>query len=721
MSSTRERSRSSVRRPSGHGDGVVAPKGPRTLRRSLAWVGVPTTLATLGAGIAVSTVAPRYTGEATVIVENAGPNANRTAAAKVQGKIGRDLAREAAQRLKLVDNPEFDASLAGIGPFRQVLMLLGIGQNPLDRPAEDRVTEAYLDHLQVVASGNPRVATVAFESEDPQLAADGANAAAQLAVAALEGSAEVTRAASGPPASALASLRRRVADADAKVEAYRARKGLAGSALTAGQPLTMAQLADVSAQLSQARLQRADLAGRIAGIRDMLKDGRSLELNDLAGTDSLRRLIDNRIATRAQLALESRTLLPAHPRIKAIKAQLEDLDTQIKTSAEHAARTLENDAKAADARVASLQAALDGQRSVGGADRSDDAELAALEREAKAQRDQLAAALGRSVDTTAGAIEAAAPVARVAAPALRPTEASSPQRLPIVGGTALAAFLLSLGGLMARTLRIARRRPETPTVRREPAEEPRAPTPWPEVNPFALPEAVPPGRWLEAGASASPEARHDEPALVLAERSPAAFELEPLIHRLSWHSALPAGPVGRKIVVVDGGMSASGELHAALAKALLRSGSVIAVDLGITPAEAGNPGFTDIIAGHADFADVIQADGPGGAHHVAAGAADTETLFEEPRALAFTLEAMAEAYAWVVCRLPQGPDVTDLLALVATASDSVVIASDADPADPRLAELYAIASEAGAGQVLIAQDRPAEPAAVEFLEFRAAA
>ena len=43
-------------------------------------------------------------------------------------------------------------------------------------------------------------------------------------------------------------------------------------------------------------------------------------------------------AVRAQLALESRPLLPAHPRIKELNAQLEDLDAQIKASAERVVR-----------------------------------------------------------------------------------------------------------------------------------------------------------------------------------------------------------------------------------------------------------------------------------------------------------------------------------------------------------------------------------------------
>lgn len=698
MSRTTERSRSFSVRPSRRDEDAAVGQGAHPLRQSLTRIAVPTALAALGAGTYVTAVTPRYTGQATIIVEGRDGGFSRPATNRVQAALTHDLAREAALRLKLIGNPEFDPAVAGIGPFQQATILLGIGENPLDQPAEDRVVESYLDHLLVSPTGNARVATLEFRAEDAQLAADGANLAAQLAVSAI-----VASDGQGEPGAAsaqdIARLRRQVAEAQAKVEAYRARNGVAASA---GQALSTPQLADLSNQLSMARLQRADLASRITAIKDLLKDGRAFETADIANTDSLRRMIDNRIAVKAQLAFESRTLLPAHPRIKGLKAQLEDLDGQINTSAERALRTMENDVMGADARIASLQAAVDGQRRMGNKDALVGGELAGLEREAAIQRDLLDAALGRLTAAPAQV----APSARIVAQAVRPGTPSFPAKLPIVGFTTLGAFLLSLGGVLAGFLRTAPRRKVAPVIARDMPTEERAPAAPRIDNPFTLPEAVAPDQW-----PGSESIRMEtEIGLSTAEGAAlsGAFDLEPLLGRLSRRADPGAGQTGRKIVVVDGGMSASGDLHAALASALLRSGSVVMVDLGGATGDDHRTGFTDVIAGSADFASVIQADGPGGAHHVAAGLTETETMFDEPRALAFTLEAMAEAYAWVVCRLHQGPDTADLLALVSAASDSVVIASDADAGDPKLSDLYAIAMDAGAGQVLIAQDRPAE-------------
>ena len=64
-------------------------------------------------------------------------------------------------------------------------------------------------------------------------------------------------------------------------------------------------------------------------------------------------------ALRAQLAEQSSTLLGGHPRIKELRAQISDLDRQIREEAVRISRSLDNDARIAGARVESLGASLD--------------------------------------------------------------------------------------------------------------------------------------------------------------------------------------------------------------------------------------------------------------------------------------------------------------------------------------------------------------------------
>ncbi|MDP4022518.1 GumC family protein [Methylobacterium sp. NEAU 140] len=732
MSRISQRATPAVARPQPQGgEGLTLAQVPQILRRSLGWILVPTVVAGIGAGVFVNVVTPRYTGEAKLLLESRDPAFARTAqeradqalpideqavASQVQVVMSRDLAREAIRRLKLVGNPEFDPSAGGIGPVQRLLMMLGIGQNPLDRPAEDRVLDAYFDHLLVFPAGKSRILAIEFRSKDPKLAAEGANTVAKLYIASLEADkVDTARYASSWLGGNIEGLRKRVAEAEAKVEAFRAKHGLVGTTGATGQPLTTQQLSELSTQLSQARTLKADLAGRVKAIKDLIKDGRSFEIPDVANNEVIRRTVENRIGVRAQLALESRTLLPAHPRIKELRAQLDDLDAQIKASAERVVRTLENDAKIAEARVASLQAAVDGQQDVVVKGNSNEIQLRALEREAKAQREQLESYLSRYREAAARDGEAATPAdARIVSRAVTPEVPSFPKKLPIIGFTTLLALMLSIGAVLARALLSdpGHAAGGEADARREPTLEP---------APFAFPEALPPGRWPDQAPAAEPAV----PALATAPTTapePAGFDLEPLVARLEAGPRLPNGPAGRTALVMETRAPAGPVgLSDGLAAALGRGASVVTIDLNGPAGAADAPGFSDLVAGQAAFLDAIQADRAAGIHRVGAGQTGSEVLFEEPQALALTLEAMAEAYDWVVCRLRPSPDAADLLALAAACMDSVVIASDAKADDPALTALYAAAEEAGPGQILVAQDRPAaqssaaaEPAAPEL-------
>lgn len=703
-------------------DGVGLAQVPQILRRSIGWIVGPTLVVALGASIFVNVVSPRYTGEAKLILESRDPAFARTAqeradqlapideqavASQVQVVMSRDLAREAIRRLKLVGNPEFDPGLSSIGPVQRVLMMLGIGANPLDRPAEDRVLDAYFEHLLVFPAGKSRILTIEFRAKDAKLAAEGANTIAQLYISSLEADkVDTARYASTWLGGNIDGLRKRVAEAEAKVEAFRAKNGLVGSGGATGQPLTTQQLGELSSQLSQARILKADLAGRVKAIKDLIKDGRAFEITEVANNEVVRRIVDNRIAVRAQLALESRTLLPAHPRIKELHAQLEDLDAQIKTSAERIARTLENDAKIAGSRVESLQAAVDGQQDVVVKGNTSEIQLRALEREAKAQREQLESYLSRYREAAARDGESATPAdARIVSRAVTPEVPSFPKKLPIVSFATLVTLMLAVGGVLASALLAegGRNAKESDTAfdtsDRRPRREPELERPT-----FAFPEAMPPAHWSEDEAVPATAA----PAPV-ARMQAEAYDLAPLIARIGGAGRLPGDRSGYRILVMETEAS-QGEnaLHDALVRALGRKASLVTIDLNNPHAGTAERGFSDLIAGDAAFLDVIQSAGESGLHRIAAGRTEADVLFDEPDTLSLTFEAMAEAYGWVVCRLRAAPGAVDLLELTAGYMDSVIIASNAAAEDPALADLYAIAEDAGAGQILVAQDRAAE-------------
>ncbi|MCJ2062540.1 GumC family protein [Methylobacterium sp. J-088] len=712
---------------SGAQDGLGLAQVPRILGRSLGWIVGPTLVVALGATVFVNVVSPRYTGESKLILESRDPAFARTAqergdqlapideqavASQVQVVMSRDLAREAIRRLKLVGNPEFDPGATSIGPVQRVLMMLGIGANPLDRPAEDRVLDAYFEHLLVYPAGKSRILTIEFRAKDAALAAEAANTIAKLYIASLEADkVDTARYASSWLGGNIDGLRKRVAEAEAKVEVFRAKNGLVGSA--AGRPLNAQQLGELSSQLSAARILKADLTGKVKAIKDLIKDGRSFEIPDVANNEVIRRIVENRIAVRAQLALESRTLLPAHPRIKELKAQLEDLDAQIKASAERIVRTMENDSKIAEARVESLQAAVDGQQDVVVRGNSSEIQLRALEREAKAQREQLESYLSRYREASARDGEAATPAdARIVSRAVTPEVPSFPKKLPIVAFATLITLLLSIGAIIARALLTdAARSASDRDEAFDPAEARQRREPVLDRPRFAFPEAMSPTGWSDASDAEA------EPTAAAPETAPAAtaeaFDLAPLIARISAAPRAADAPSGRRVLILETSRTNGvAGLSTALTRALGGAGTLVAVALNGGHGD-GKLGFTDLVAGEAAFLDVIQADRSSGLHVIEAGRHTSSVLSEEPDALTLTFEAMAEAYDWVVCCLKATADADNLLDLVAGYMDTVVIASNASAEDPALADLYAAAQEAGARQILVAQDRPTAGAAID--------
>ncbi|TXN31744.1 GumC family protein [Methylobacterium sp. WL19] len=712
------------------------------LARSWRWIVLPTLAAGIGAIVFVQVVPPRYTGEAKILLESRDASFARTAqergeqplaideqavASQVQVVMSRDIAREAIRRLKLVGNAEFDPEVDGIGPVQRVLMMIGLGRNPMERAPEDRVLETYFDRLLVYPAGKSRILTVEFRSRDPDLAAKAANTIAELYIASLESAkVDTARYASTWLGGNIDTLRTRVSEAEAKVEAFRARNGLiSGGGGATSQPLGTQQLSELSTQLSQARTVKADLTSRAKLIREMIKDGRAFEIPDVANNEVIRRTVEQRITLRGQLALESRTLMPAHPRIKELTAQIGDLDAQIKSTADRVVRTMENDARIAEARVESLNAAVDAQREVVSKGNSSEVQLRALEREAKAQRDQLESYLSRYREASARDAESAAPAdARVVSRAVVPQIPSFPKKLPIVALALVMAMLLSSGGVAARHLL---RDPDE--TRRRTGPDDRAPEP----APFAFPEAstalsrtgtaaalyeapliarvvVP----LVAAAPASvpeatlfPEREDTEEAAGEAGRTAVpSYDLQALTRRLRERM----GRNGGSLLVAETDTDADRQLAGILAEALAASGRVLLVDVNGPASPSDDAGLTDLVAGEAAFLDVIRSvPSVRRLHAIPRGFVDCDILTDEPEALAIALDALAQSYDWVVYRLgeAQSEGARDLLTAMAGRMNAIVIASDTSPEDPELVALYGLADREGSGSVLVAGEHPA--------------
>src|SRR5437773_11824836 len=168
-------------------------------------------------------------------------------------------------------------------------------------------------------------------------------------------------------------------------------------------------MVDQNTQLYHARAQKSDAESKARLIREMLQSGKPIEASEVLNSELIRRLAEQRVTLRAQLAEQSSTLLPQHPRIKELRAQITDLDQQIRVEGERLARSLENDAKIAGARLETLTSTLDQLKRQAASTSDQDVQLRALERESKAQRDLFESYLAKYREASARDSIAAAP------------------------------------------------------------------------------------------------------------------------------------------------------------------------------------------------------------------------------------------------------------------------------------------------------------------------
>jgi uncharacterized protein involved in exopolysaccharide biosynthesis len=699
-------------RPEAEAAGVTLAHVGRAVLREWRWIAVPALIAFVASAVFVTVVSPRYTGEAKLLLESRDsyytrPGQDRAVeqsqlideqavASQVQVVMSRDLAREAIKRLKLVGNPEFDPLVDGLGPVKRLMMLFGLG-NPLERPPEDRVLETYYERLLVYPQGKSRIVTIEFRSKDPELAARAANTIAELYLELQEAAKKDTaRTASTWLGTNIEALRTRLAQAEAKVEEFRARSGLLMGSNNA--TITAQQLSELNTQLVQARSALAESQAKARLIRDLIKSGRTFEIPDVANNELVRRLTEQRVSLRAQMAFESRTLLPAHPRMKELSAQLADLESQIRGAAERTVRTLENDATIAASRVETIQATLDAQKTVVGSANENEVQLRALEREAKAHRDQLEAYLARYREATARDVENAMPAdARIVSRAIVPSNPSFPKKGSIVALMTLAGAMLGAGAVLAREL--LGDRPGVPL--RVPEREGAWTTA--DLDRFRRPAGP------NASASALDEA--DDPAWPVPDDR---YHLDALVERLERSEI--AGRGRRVLVTSPEGAAGARDLAMALGRVLALKGRAIVATLdAVDDDPVGHPGFTDLVAGEVSFAAVIDREPGSRLHRVAPGSIDRGLLVEEWDGVEIALSAFDQTYDWVVCVLQDAAD-ERLFGLLAARVDAAIIASEAEPTDPGLVRLYESAQAAGGGDVIVVREQEAAEAAAPLLE-----
>ena len=669
---------------------------------------IPTLLVAAATLFVVNAITPRYKSEAKIMVEGrenvflrpeAEKSIDRAAAdqeaitTQVQVLQSRDIARQVIRELRLGERPEFDPELAGGSPIGTILGAIGLGRDRLRMTAEERVMEIYFERLTVTAVERSRVITIEFQSEDPELAAKVVNAIVDAYMKLnQQAKLEQTKSASAYLANEIEQLRKTVQEADAKVEDFRAKANLyIGNNDTS---LNTQQLGELTTQLATARAQKADLDARSKLIRDMLKGGKPVESADIVNSDLLKRLVEQRVLLRAQLAEQSSTLLERHPRIQELNAQINALDTQMRGELQRLVTSIENDARIAAARVDATNEAIDRLKKQISGSSPQDVQLRALEREAKAQRDLLESYLARSREATAREnIDASPAEARVISRAIVSNVPAFPKKIPILVVATLStlflmiAFVLS-GEIMrqgAAVRRVFTRRKDEALASVDPAAVPLVPPPAPLKERRSLFALFRRGRGGEGEVpigSVTAEPAEPPPAA-----APAPLPIENLAQTMG-----ALGEAGRRIAVIGVARNVGTTYTAlSLARALAAEGrkvvladlALLAPNLSIMSVDPQSPGFAELARGTASFGDIITRDKFSRLHLICTGEVngDAPSILASPR-LSLTIEALARTYDHVVIDAGAIGE-TAPKAMARLAPRAVLVATDTESAATR--------------------------------------
>jgi uncharacterized protein involved in exopolysaccharide biosynthesis/Mrp family chromosome partitioning ATPase len=655
----------------------------QALMRRRSWIIVPTVLAAVLSIAAVNMVTPRYKSEVRILIDgrenvflrpNGERNEERNAldaeavTSQVQLLQSRDLAREIIKKNKLAERPEFDPVLQGVSPLRSLLPLFGIGRDPFSLTPEERVLDAYYDRFTAYAVDKSRVVVIEFQSRDPELAARVADSIAEGYLVLQQGARQAqAKSASQWLAGEIESLRKKVADAESRVEDFRSKSSLFVG--TNNTTLSNQQMGELNTQLNNARALKSDAESKARLIKEMLQSGKPIEASEVLNSELIRRLSEQRVTLRAQLAEQSSTLLDGHPRIKELKAQLADIDRQIREEASKVSRSLDNDSRIASGRVEGLSASLDQLKKQASSNNGQDVQLRALEREAKAQRDLLESYLAKYREAnTRENIEAAPADGRIISRATVSNTPAYPKKLPIVLIATLATLLLSAGAIATGEL-LRMTAPRVATVFAPSAPARRAPMFAPAVEAKVEPEPEP---------EFEPEPVLREPQ---AEAATAIGEIEQLAEGLA-----DAGLAAHKVTLLGTAASESITLTAlTLARLMARRAKVVVVDLAASsltiPAvsvDPNAPGLAELMQGEASFAQIITKDRLSRVHLVSAGRPGFDrALLQSPR-LTLAIDALLRVYDHV---LLDAGSASDLPAELLTAQARAVVVPDASMAD----------------------------------------
>lgn len=300
-----------------------------------------------------------------------------------------DLLERVADRMGLKDKPEFNAAIGPVDRLDAIMRMIGFGGPRAGESERDRVLNTLRNQLEVYSAKESRFIGLRMTSIEPELAAKIANSIADSyrtslaneSVFEIDDQQKVIQGKLDKLMPELAALETDVDRYRREIDSYR------GGSQNVG--LNEQQMSELTAELVKAKGIRGEAEARAQSAKEMMKLGSADALPDVQKSPLIQNLVQQRVRIERQISELSASLLPGHPRMRQLNADLTGLQRQLTGEINKLVDSLEKEARVAQGREDSIKKSLDDIKSKVVTNAPEEARLRQLEANARAKRTEL--------------------------------------------------------------------------------------------------------------------------------------------------------------------------------------------------------------------------------------------------------------------------------------------------------------------------------------------
>lgn len=555
-----------------------------------------------------------------------------------------DLLERVADRMGLKDKPEFNAAIGPVDRLDAIMRMIGFGGPRAGESERDRVLNTLRNQLEVYSAKESRFIGLRMTSIEPELAANIANSIADSyrtslaneSVFEIDDQQKVIQGKLDKLMPELAALETDVDRYRREIDSYR------GGSQNVG--LNEQQMSELTAELVKAKGIRGEAEARAQSAKEMMKLGSADALPDVQKSPLIQNLVQQRVRIERQISELSASLLPGHPRMRQLNADLTGLQRQLTGEINKLVDSLEKEARVAQGREDSIKKSLDDIKSKVVTNAPEEARLRQLEANARAKRTELESLQAqlesnrKKLDTRVAPVEV-----KVISEAQAASVPIFPRKTSLSALVAIAALVFGAAWTVLRALFTGARNGgvAVPAARRAGTAADRAePT---------LATASSPAKQHEQKLPEKLKTFHADDA------SRHESSLAELAQRITTRRLAEGGH--RTLISADGDSLAPAAEAIELSKLLAVQGATaVLVDWNTTgngiASAAGvesAPGLTELLTGQVSFPDAVSRV-PGSSVHFIACGSPLEAMADDIGSdqLNLVLDALDEAYDYIV-------------------------------------------------------------------------